>query len=108
MKAVDVFGTDGKGVIVMPIIKGEDFNKIYSASKGTLIPKKDLIETWITMVKILEYFHGQGWMHRDLNTDNWMVVDGKVMMIDYGTSIKLGEGGYTTGGIKSATGCSPE
>lgn len=47
-------------------------------------------------------------MHRDLNPDNWMIVDGKVMMIDYGTAIKIGEGGYTTGGIMAKTASSPE
>jgi serine/threonine protein kinase len=63
---------------------------------------------WIRMTKILEYFHSMGWMHRDLNSDNWMIIDGKVMLIDYGTAIKLGDGGYTKGGFRSSTGSSPE
>jgi serine/threonine protein kinase len=104
LKAVDVF----KGVIIMPIIKGDDFTKIYQATKGSLLPKKELIDMWITMAKILQYFHSMGWMHRDLNTENWMIVDGKCMLIDYGTAIKLGEGGYTKGGIFAPTGASPE
>lgn len=57
IKAVDVFGEGANGVIIMPIIKGDDFNKIYQKPKDTLIPKKELIEKWITMTKILEYFH---------------------------------------------------
>lgn len=51
------------------------------------------------MAKVLQYVHEQGWIHRDLHPGNWMIVDGKLMLIDYGLACNLGEGGYTKGGF---------
>jgi hypothetical protein len=41
----------------MPLISGKCFREYYKESKGTLIPKKDLLERWIEMAKIVKYVH---------------------------------------------------
>jgi hypothetical protein len=34
-------------------------------------------------------------MHRDHHSENWMIIDNKPVLLDFGTAIELGEDGFT-------------
>lgn len=55
----------------------------------------------LMMAEVIDYLHSSLFMmHRDLHVMNWMMSkEGEPIITDFGTGIKLGEGGYTERGI---------
>jgi predicted unusual protein kinase regulating ubiquinone biosynthesis (AarF/ABC1/UbiB family) len=92
------------GVIIMELLEGiESLKDWLHKSKGTLLPKREMIDMQIEMVETLVYLHEKAHtIHVDLHAGNWLRKEnGEIIMIDFGAANYLGSPeGYKKGDSK--------
>jgi eukaryotic-like serine/threonine-protein kinase len=99
------FGIDGNNVFVaMQLFSAPNLKQIIQGSFDALVPVvRDCI---IHAAEGLSYFHSQGWIHRDIKPDNFLMApDGDVKLIDFALAVRRpGFLGRLFGGSKKIQG----
>ena len=95
VKYRDFFTDKGDSYLVVDFIDGQDLFAAFKyrpASEATALGLAD------QMLRVLEYIHAQGLVHRDFNPGNMMLrPDGQLVVIDFGTIKAGGTQGTTIG-----------
>lgn len=73
----------------MVMEKGEtDLHKILQTYRAD-IPLYNLMRYWYEMLLAVDFIHQQGVIHLDLKPANFLMVDGRLKLIDFGIAAKI-------------------
>ncbi len=93
----DYFTDKGDSYLVVEFIDGQD---LFDAFKHSPANEATALGLADQMLKVLEFLHAQGLVHRDFNPGNMMLrPDGQLVVIDFGT--------IKAGGTQGTTICKP-
>ena len=83
VKAYDTFEVDGRVVVVMELIRGEDLNVYLKREK--IFTEKQSVKLILQTINGLKALHKLGIMHRDIKPSNLMLGrDGMIKLMDFG------------------------
>ena len=78
-----------KSILYMVMEKGEsDLHKILQGYK-TYIPLYTLMSYWYQMLQAVDYIHQNGVIHSDLKPANFLMIDGRLKLIDFGIASNI-------------------
>lgn len=78
-----------KSVLYMVMEKGEsDLHKILQGYR-THIPLYTLVSYWHQMLEAVSYIHQNGVIHSDLKPANFLMIDGRLKLIDFGIASNI-------------------
>lgn len=78
-----------KGILYMVMEKGEsDLHKILQGYR-THIPLYTLLTYWHQMLQAVHYIHQNGVIHQDLKPANFLMIDGRLKLIDFGIASNI-------------------
>lgn len=87
VKVRDVFEENNTVYIIMEYLDGITL-KEYLQQKGTLTPGETMT-LLMPIMKSLKNVHNQGLLHRDISPDNIMLVDDRVILLDFGAARQI-------------------
>lgn len=65
-----------------------DLNKVLKSYQSD-IPLSKIISYWYQMLKAVEYIHSHGVIHSDLKPANFLLVNGRLKLIDFGIASNI-------------------
>lgn len=78
-----------QGILYMVMEKGEsDLHKILQGYR-THIPLYTLMTYWHQMLQAVHYIHQNGVIHQDLKPANFLMIDGRLKLIDFGIASNI-------------------
>lgn len=78
-----------KKMLYMVMEKGEsDLHKILMSYR-TPIPLDKLVSFWIQMLEAVNYIHENGVIHSDLKPANFLMIEGRLKLIDFGIASNI-------------------
>lgn len=78
-----------KSILYMVMEKGEsDLHKILQGYR-THIPLYTLMSYWYQMLQAVNYIHQNGVIHSDLKPANFLMIDGRLKLIDFGIASNI-------------------
>lgn len=81
--------SEKESLLYMVMEKGEtDLHKILQTYR-TDIPLYVLIRYWYEMLQAVDFIHQQGVIHLDLKPANFLMVNGRLKLIDFGIAAKI-------------------
>lgn len=87
-----------KRQLIMVMEKGDsDLHKILQSYKSD-IPQHELMRYWYEMLQCVNYIHKNGVIHSDLKPANFLMINGRLKLIDFGIASTIG--GESTSIIK--------
>jgi len=95
VKVLDISTIDGIPAIIMEYLEGRDLKDILRESGG--LPADYAKSLFLQMLDAIEYAHGKGVFHRDINPSNVFILkDGIVKVLDFGIAKVTDEGSEGT------------
>ncbi len=82
-KFIDYFQEGKHYMLVMEHIKGKNFEDLIF-HEGQVYDEKTSFSILLNVLEIVNYFHKQGVVHRDLRIPNIMMKNGRIYIIDFG------------------------
>jgi serine/threonine protein kinase, bacterial len=85
-KCLDLFEEDEKSFLVMEFFEGQNLEELifYHDKKYN---ERDSFQIVLDVLKIMQYFHGKGIIHRDLRLPNILIRNNQVLIIDFGLAV---------------------
>lgn len=89
VKLLDYCHLRDRGILYVVMEKGEsDLHKILQGFK-THIPLYTLMSYWYQMLQAVNYIHLNGVIHSDLKPANFLMIDGRLKLIDFGIASNI-------------------
>lgn len=83
------YHSDKESLLYMVMEKGEtDLHKILQTYRAD-IPLYRLMRYWYEMLLAVDFIHQQGVIHLDLKPANFLMVNGRLKLIDFGIAAKI-------------------
>ena len=113
IKCYDVFEDDNSVNIVLDLIEGGDLYDFIMNSPDHKITETNCAELFLQMIGAIQYLHDEkDIVHRDIKPENFLMQQEgtslKVILIDFGFSLKCKEGDFLTDKVGSLQYMAPE
>lgn len=89
-KCVDVFEKGEQSFLIMELVEGQNVEELIFY-KGKRFNEKESILIFLEVLRIIQYIHEKGIIHRDLRLPNILISDKQVSIIDFGLAVFLNE-----------------
>jgi serine/threonine protein kinase, bacterial len=85
-KCVDIFDLEERSFLVMDFVEGQNVEELifYNGRKFT---EQESFLIVLEVLKIMQYFHDKGIIHRDLRLPNILLKHNQVSIIDFGLAV---------------------
>lgn len=79
-----------KKILYMVMEKGEsDLHKILQGFSGKPVPLYKLVSYWYQILQAVNFIHNNGVIHSDLKPANFLMVEGRLKLIDFGIASNI-------------------
>lgn len=85
-KFLDLFEEEELSFLVMEFVEGQNVEELIFYT-GKRFNEKESFQLLLKVLKIIQYFHGVGIIHRDLRLPNILLNDNQVSVIDFGLAV---------------------
>ena len=87
--ASDYFEINGTAYIVMEYVEGETLLKYLKKKENSRLSPGEAVALFKPILEVLSRVHEAGLIHRDISPDNFIVKNGSLTLIDFGSAQKI-------------------
>ncbi|HYK72916.1 MAG TPA: protein kinase [Pseudoneobacillus sp.] len=87
---VDLFEEENRFYLIMEYIEGKNVEELIFYD-GVKYNEKESFQLLLEVLKVINYLHGKGIIHRDLRLPNILINGSKVSVIDLGLAVLISE-----------------
>lgn len=89
-KLIDLFDEDQKCFLVMECVEGKNVEELIF-HEGQKYNEKESFLILLEVLKVIQYLHENGIIHRDLRLPNILIEENRVFVIDFGLAVFIDE-----------------